>query len=127
MQVIDEIFNYATAHQLLNQVADVIGKLQGQARCRVRINGNVVVATELPDNPGQSITNAAPVLAMQVCKYYEIAPDQLIWIEHYSHQSNHEETFDLIEFTFDGTVLSPPEWRHLSKHDVEQLFGATIS
>ena len=74
--MIDEIFNYATAHQLVNSVTDVIGKLQGQARCRLRINGSVVVATELPDNPGQSITNAAPVLAIQVCKYYEISPNR---------------------------------------------------
>lgn len=124
--MIDERFNYATAHKLLNQTADVIGKLQGQAQCRVRINGNVVIATELPDNPGQSITNAADVLAMQVCQYYGIPPAQLVWIEHYPEQPNHEETLDRVEFLVEHQTLSNPQWQRISKADVAQLFGSTI-
>src|SRR6185503_8773416 len=58
------------------------------ARCRLRFfeapTGDVVVvATELPDNPGMSITNAAEELAGTVCRDYGIDPERLVWVEHY--------------------------------------------
>ncbi len=43
-----------------------------------------VIATELPDNPGMSITNAVEYAATEACKYLEIDPRHLVWIEHYS-------------------------------------------
>lgn len=42
-----------------------------------------VIATELSDNPGMSITNAAEYAASEVCRQLEIDPYQLVWIEHY--------------------------------------------
>jgi hypothetical protein len=43
----------------------------------------VVIATERPDNPGTSVTNAAEELASQVCQRFDIDPDKLVWIESY--------------------------------------------
>ena len=43
----------------------------------------VVIATEVRDNPGTSITNVAEGLALAVCQEYGIDPEQLVWIEHY--------------------------------------------
>jgi hypothetical protein len=43
------------------------------------------IATELTDNPGTSITNAAELLASLVCDQFRIDPDKLIWIEHYGY------------------------------------------
>lgn len=60
------------------------------AHCRVRINGNTVIATELPDNTGMSITNAAEEVAMLVCQFYEIPIAQLVWIEHYPKRADIE-------------------------------------
>ena len=42
----------------------------------------VVVATEVEDNPGASITNAAEKCASQVCEHFEIHPSRLVWVEH---------------------------------------------
>jgi hypothetical protein len=43
----------------------------------------VVIATELADNPGMSITNAAEYAATAVCRRLGIDPHHLVWIEHY--------------------------------------------
>ncbi|NJM98260.1 MAG: hypothetical protein HC800_14865 [Phormidesmis sp. RL_2_1] len=119
--MLDEIFTYATPHTL----ADLLGqsvKLQGTARCRVRVSGNTVIATELPDNPGMSLTNAAASVAMQVCQYYEIPIQQLVWIEHYPEETGHEETFDLVRFGLTDGQLNVERWQRLSRHETEQLF-----
>lgn len=43
----------------------------------------MVIATELSDNPGVSVTNFAEGLATLVCRRFSIDPEKLIWIEHY--------------------------------------------
>ena len=118
--MIDTTFNYATGQQL----SDLSGRsqtLQSSARCRVRVNGNVVIATELPDNPGMSVTNAAGPLAMQVCQFYEIEPKNLVWIEHYLEEPDEKERFDRVSFSFDSGRLVSPRWRRISKEEVAQL------
>ena len=118
--MINEIFNYATPHSL----HDLLGqsaKLQSSARCRVRINGNTVIATELPDNPGMSLTNAAASAAMQVCQYYEIPLEELVWIEHYPEEPTHEEAFDLVHFRIDNSILEVERWQRISTEKAEQL------
>ena len=57
-------------------------------KCGLRIvpltDGRVVViCSELPDNPGTSVTNFAEELAGLVCAEYRIEPKQLVWIEYY--------------------------------------------
>ena len=112
--MIDEIFSYATPQK-------------GGARCRVRISGNTVIASELADNPGMSITNAAESVAAQFCQYHEIPLAQLIWIEHYPPELSHEETFDLVQFRLTNGRLSVERWRRLSMAEVERLFGDRLT
>lgn len=69
-----------------------------QARCGISIKGNCVIVTELPDNPGMSVTNAAEYVADEICERYGIRPEELILIEHYPQEPNHEETFALVNF-----------------------------
>ena len=123
--MIDEIFSYATPHNLSDLLGQAV-RLQGSARCRVRILCNKVIATELPDNPGMSITNAAASIAMQVCQYYEIPLDRLIWIEHYPKEPNHEETYDLVHFISVDGFLSMDRWQRLSINEAEQFFGERL-
>lgn len=118
--MIDEIFNYATQHGL----HDLLGhptKLQSNARCRVRISGSTVIATELPNNPGMSLTNAAASAAVQVCQYYEIPLEKLVWIEHYPEETGHEETFDLVHFSLNNGLLNVERWQRISTAKAEQL------
>jgi hypothetical protein len=62
-----------------------------KGECRIEAlalpDGRVaVIATELPDNPGMSITNAAEHAATAVCKHLGIDPQRLAWIEHYPQE-----------------------------------------
>lgn len=51
--------------------------------CDIEIIKNLVIATEMPENEGTSVTNMAEYLATQVCQEFGINPKHLIWIEHY--------------------------------------------
>jgi hypothetical protein len=87
---------------------------------------NLIIASEVADNPGLSITNAAEYVATQACEAFGIQPKKLIWIEHYSNRSypggRTLEDFDLVTFRIDGEgKFSDPEWRSLEKGEVEDF------
>lgn len=124
--MIDETFNYATQHGLHDLLGQTT-KLQSNARCRVRILGSTVIATELPDNPGMSLTNAAASAAMQVCQYYEISLEQLVWIEHYPEETGHEETFDLVHFSYNNSLLNVERWQRISKAEAENRLVSQVA
>ena len=86
----------------------------------------VVIATEVEDNPGTSVTNAAEELACQVCVEFSIDPSQLVWIEHYGYPApgelkRHPRTYDLVTFTISpaarGAVFRQPQWRPMRNED----------
>lgn len=109
--MIDEIFHYKVKANSY------------PAQCRVRINSNVAIATEIPDNMGMSITNAAKEVAMQVCQYYEIPMPELIWIEHYPPKAEINESFDLVKFQIEYNCFTEPTWKPISKWEVERLIS----
>ena len=45
----------------------------------------LVIATELADNPGTSVTNVAEHLASFVCERFGIETEKLVWVEHYGY------------------------------------------
>jgi hypothetical protein len=76
------------------------------SHCRVRIylpdddlDAPVVVCSELPNNPGGSITNSAEVIAAGVIWANEL-PAPLVWIEHRPEETTEgQETFELVVFS----------------------------
>jgi Family of unknown function (DUF6166) len=95
----------------------------------------VVIATELPENTGTSITNAAERLAAEVCRCFGIDPGELIFIEHHSATRNrrhslrdrlHEERFDLVSFQVEGGTFKSPQWIPVKKELVESLIGRPL-
>ena len=59
----------------------------------------VVVCSELPNNPGGSITSSAEVIAARVIRAKEL-PTPLIWMEHWLKESTGgQETFELVVFS----------------------------
>jgi len=57
-----------------------------------------VVCSELPNNPGGSITNSAEVIAAGVIRASEL-PTPLVWIEHWPEETTEgQETFELVVF-----------------------------
>jgi len=73
----------------------------------------LVICTELPENPGTSVTNFAEQLATLVVQQFDIAPDKLVWIEHYPASASHgpNPDWDWVDFEFDGICFRHPEWR----------------
>jgi hypothetical protein len=63
------------------------------AHCRVRIylpedmrDAPVVICSEVPNNPGESITNSSEAIAAAVIRANEL-PTPLVWIEHWPKES----------------------------------------
>ena len=104
------------------------------SRCDILINKQgdqvVVLATELTDNPGTSITNMAEDLAREICVKNSIPFNRLVWIEHYPERRSpliglvSEATYDRVEFVSDrGTYLRNPSWTRISREDVDALMA----
>lgn len=134
-------------------VSDYMHPTPRGGRCRIRIyqrDGElpVVVCTELDDNTGMSITNAAEMVASQVLDShrhdfpaYHSSGKPFVWIEHYQTGSRGTRTdpatFDLVEFEhyevrdeLRGRVwhkeIGSPSWKALDRATVERLVGARV-
>ena len=115
------------------------------AHCRVRIylpddpdDALVVICSELPNNPGGSITNSADVIAAGVIRAHEL-PTPLVWIEHWPEESaDEQETFELVVFSSYEVVERAPylgetrawigeaTWKRLDRATVEVLVGGKV-
>jgi hypothetical protein len=117
----------------------------GMATCRVRVYQEgtdfTVIATELPENHGTSITNAAERVVTVVCLRFNIDPRNLTWIEHYpdrntphSRESIFDEHYSRVTFEIlrtprplwyapNGTrepfsvIVAHPQWEHMPVDD----------
>jgi hypothetical protein len=107
-----------------------------RARCFVRIwdsvEAVVVMLTELPDNPGMSVTNACEDIATRIVQDFGIDLQRTRFIEHYPEEKTlhygtehvRKETFDEIFFTWDSKGRADePHWKPLTKGEVERLVG----
>jgi hypothetical protein len=114
----------------------------GRACCRVRIylpddarDAPVVICSELPNNPGGSITNSAELIAAGVIQANEL-PTPLVWIEHWPEESTEGQvTFELDVFSSYRVEERAPylgetrawirdaTWKRLDRATVEVLVG----
>ena len=88
----------------------------------------IVLVTEFYDsNPGTSITNWNTHLAKEICQKYDINPSRMMFIEHSPKMSSslsfYKETFDRVEFTWNGEYFSDPKWIRVGKEEVMKLFN----
>jgi hypothetical protein len=116
------------------------------AHCRIRIylpddpgDALLVICSELPNNPGGSITDSAEVIAAGVIRAHEL-PTPLVWIEHWPEESSgeEEERFDLVVFlSYQVTERAPylrerrawiggASWKPLDCTSVEVLVGGKV-
>lgn len=87
--------------------------------------GATVILTELPDNPGTSVTNLAATLAtrLRAARLADLAPMQIRWIEHYPGRGQREATFDELTLIWDPAARAyrAPAWRRLTPDEIRQL------
>jgi hypothetical protein len=115
------------------------------AHCRVRIylpdalrDAPVVICSELPNNPGGSITNSAEVIAAGVVRANEL-PTPLVWIEHWPEETTEGlETFELVVFSrYEVVEIAPylretrawigdATWKPLDRASVEILVEGKV-
>ena len=99
---------------------------------------SAVILTELPDNHGQSVTNASEVIAAAAADRFGLDPSNTVFIEHYQVVQGDPEhdTFDFIEYrgrpgdTWVGGrrigFLGEPRWSPAGRPAVEQLCGQPV-
>ena len=87
-----------------------------QGHCRLRSFstpiGRVVVFTELADNPGPSVTNAALELIRLAANTFGFSIEDTVWVEEYGPESYPEGRRDR-EFARIRIGSGTPEWQHL--------------
>ena len=102
--------------------------------CRIEVlpladGRTTIIATELAENTGTSITNAAEQAATEACRRFNIDPHRLVWIEHYNSESyrqrSREETYDLVSFSsinpVAAVIFDDPDWKPMTAADWENL------
>lgn len=134
--------------------ADYIHPTPHRGRCGVRVyrpdlpvegsaarDEAVVICTELANNPGMSITNAAERIAGEVISFHRL-PTPLVWIEHFEDGARgtpeDPQTFDLVTFSsyevedlgaYMGEQrkrIGEPSWSALDRASVEVLVGEPL-
>jgi hypothetical protein len=87
----------------------------------------IIIVTEIDGNPGASVTNAAELIATQVCQRFDIDPAKLVWIEHYPPSKSHgkKADWDLVNVSFihhgDYWHFEMPSWRPMRPKDWTSL------
>jgi hypothetical protein len=117
----------------------------GRAGCRVRIylpddmsDAPVVVCSEVPNNPGGSITNSVEAIAAGVIRANRL-PTPLVWIEHWTEETTEgQESFELVVFSgYEVEERAPylgetrawigdATWKPLDRASVEVLVGRKV-
>jgi hypothetical protein len=115
------------------------------SHCRIRIylpddvrDAPVVICSEVPNNPGGSITNSTETIAAGVIRTNEL-PTPLVWIEHWPEESTEgPESFELVVFSSYEVVERAPDlgemrawignatWKLLDRKALEVLVGGKV-
>ena len=115
----------------MDRYFDFRGTWDCPSRCGLKIverkdGKTLAIATEIyRQNPGTPVTEVCAPLATQIMHDLGCEPDRFIFIEHTpdlkSKLTFYGETFDLVNFDWDGRNLINPKWTRLTPEQVEQM------
>ncbi len=101
----------------------IVSNMKQRALCNLRVlrgqQQTVVIATEIADNPGTSITNGSCELATKAVSDFSLDPGTTRFIEHYGQESydnpnpNEPDHYDEVSFTWQEKTATRPRWRAL--------------
>ncbi|MDP8951418.1 MAG: hypothetical protein M3N18_04120 [Actinomycetota bacterium] len=121
------------------------GVIGVRSRCRIRLylpqedrDAAVVLCSELSDNPGTPVIDAAEQIAAEVIQHFRL-PSPPVWIEHHPQEATNGqgETFELLIFAHyeaRGTLrggmprqeIGQPTRKQLDRASVEALVGQEV-
>ena len=111
----------------------VFGGLHGfKSACSLVVDRsrNLVIATEIADNPGTSITNAVDLLANKVCNEFQLDKQRLTWIERYTKQSykgkGDDENYpscSIVNFVLENNKLTQGKHKYLKLENFMSQFN----
>src|SRR5437763_13794637 len=106
-ELYNSLFHYhAAVNVFSSDFRPIQGKFTMPGHCHLRVlRGKLqalVVATEIPTNPGKSVTNTVAYIATLAVKQFGLDPKQTLFIEHYTPESyeghDDRETYDHVTF-----------------------------
>jgi hypothetical protein len=82
-----------------------------------------IICTQLPGNPGQSVTNSVESIAFQVCHQFNIDPSKLVWIEHYPADIISNRRWYLVSFRSrpPKSMFREPSWQMMNPENWRAL------
>lgn len=125
-------------HKSLDITFHYVGLLERYSQCRLRVweeagKPPVVLFTQLQDRRGTNITDAIERLAWEAYKLLERPRMGIAVVEHYRDPASvrgtteYREEFDIVTLTATPSGFCNPQWRQVSKEEVEQLLGDTLT
>jgi hypothetical protein len=97
------------------------------SKCRLRIYQlecarTVIIVSNLSENTGRSITNAAEHLIQLVRFQYNLTPNKMMWIEHYpSYEREDKDTFDEVRL-----INGEATWNPTTKTKLEEMLNVLL-
>jgi hypothetical protein len=117
----DRYFNYS-------------GQWDSPSKCGLKVihrkdGKTLAIATEIyRQNPGTPVTEWCAPLATGIMKELNCTPENFLFIEHTpdlrSKLAFYEETFDLVNFEWNGDSLTNPRWTRLDPVKVGEMMEA---
>ena len=113
---------------------DYLGQWDSPSKCGLKVinrkdGRTMTIATEIyRQNPGTPVTEWCAPLATQIMNELQCTPVKFIFIEHtpdlHSKLTFYEETFDMVNFEWNGESLTNPKWTRLSSADIDTMMEA---
>lgn len=115
--------------------------------CGLRVYRNdqwdVVILSELPDNPGRSVTNAIEVLATIMLARLRVPWRKVVWIEHYVGDPDagpnlvelpdgrrvdlNADSYSKVNLEWVSGQFVAPVWHPMTLEEVEALIGEPLA
>jgi hypothetical protein len=118
-------------NKYMDHYFDYSGHWDSPSRCGLKIinrkdGKTLAIATEIyRQNPGTPVTEWCAPLATQIMKSLNSTYDRFIFVEHTPDMGSkldfYHETFDLVNFEWNGESLVNPKWRRLTAHEVDEI------
>jgi hypothetical protein len=117
--------------QYMDRYFNYLGQWESPSKCGLKVvnrkdGKTLAIATEIyRQNPGTPVTEWCAPLATNIMMELQCPHEQFIFIEHTpdlgSKLTFYDESFDLVNFEWNGESLIHPTWTRLTPEQVEKM------